>query len=171
MSSPPKLERNPTWEAVREYVKAHTTMSDSGCWEWNGALTEQGYGRCFGRLAHRLSYEAWTGPIGGGLDIDHLCRNRACVNPAHLEPVTRRENLARGIGVILQKQRAAERRFCSRGHELTEGNTYIRPSDGVRQCRECRRAYDIATRMANKDSINARKRDWRRQWKEKGIRK
>lgn len=70
-----------------------------GCWVWTAASNGRGYGRIWvdGRPhpAHRVAYEIHVGPIPAGMEIDHLCRNRGCVNPAHLEPVTRRENLRR----------------------------------------------------------------------------
>jgi len=75
---------------------------EDGCWRWNGAHTGNGYAECsnhkgrYGTIhAHRRVYEHLVGPIPNGLDIDHLCRNRWCVNPAHMEPVTRKENLRR----------------------------------------------------------------------------
>ena len=79
---------------------ARTTRSDQGCWEWSGAKDGDGYasmhyaGRCY--RAHRFAYEQFVGPIPKGLVLDHLCRNRGCVRPDHLEPVTNAENIRRG---------------------------------------------------------------------------
>jgi hypothetical protein len=75
-------------------------LTDDGCWHFAAAHTDRGYGRIWrnGRFEypHRVTYEAFRGPIPEGLDLDHLCRNHACCNPFHLEAVTRRENLMRG---------------------------------------------------------------------------
>lgn len=165
-----RLEPNPTWNEIRKSLEKRIKKKD-GCWNWHGPLTPQGYGRLWGRPAHRLSYEAWIGPIGYGLDVDHLCRNRKCVNPEHLEPVTRKVNLSRGVGIKQQKEKALSKTHCSKGHEFTEKNIYIRPSDGARQCRKCRSKASRQYGLSNKDAINARKRRWRKQWKMKGIRK
>lgn len=70
---------------------------EGDCWAWQGSIAPNGYGKLGGSWAHRLSYETFVGPIPEGLDLDHLCRNRGCVNPDHLEPVTRKENLRRGL--------------------------------------------------------------------------
>lgn len=86
------------------YIKERVTITEAGCWEWNLLVMPNGYGRLTvstaghkkGYYSHRVSYEAFVGPIPTGLDIDHLCRNRRCCNPDHLEPVTRAENLRRG---------------------------------------------------------------------------
>lgn len=104
------------------------------CWAWKGAQNNKGYGRVrFNSVAvyaHRLAYELLIGPIPDGLELDHLCRNRACVNPAHLEPVTHQENVARALF----------KTHCPKGHEYTDTNT-IR--DGrSRKCRICKRARD-----------------------------
>lgn len=107
------------------------------CWEWQGGKNWGGYGRFHtgGRQwqAHRWAYEHFVGPIPEGLQLDHLCRVRHCVNPAHLEPVTLTENLRRGEGSFKWKREATE---CPRGHPFDEANTYIRP-DGRRRCRAC----------------------------------
>lgn len=109
------------------------------CWEWNACKDVAGYGRVYsegnGRLAHRVTYTLLVGPIPEGLVIDHLCRNPACVNPEHLEPVTDAVNLDRGMGRVIR--RAAT--HCKHGHERTPENVYEHP-DGSRCCRICRQA-------------------------------
>jgi hypothetical protein len=102
------------------------------CWPWTGAQIERGYGRfgLNGRSvpAYRFAYEDTVGPVPEGLELDHLCRNPTCCNPAHLEPVTHAENMRR-----------SKRKECARGHEWTPETTRIRPSDGSRQCILCGR--------------------------------
>lgn len=109
------------------------------CWLWHGRL-HKGYGHIVvvgvAQPAHRFAYELLVGPIPAGLQLDHLCRVRHCVNPTHLEPVTCKENLNRGI------HRNAIKTHCSKGHEFTPENTgYYPHKDGRRrrQCRECNR--------------------------------
>lgn len=124
---------------IIERVRKYTRPAENGCWEWIGS-TNGGYGKITINKrtykAHRVTYELFVGPIPAGLDIDHLCRNHGCVNPAHLEPVTRRENLLRGVGTTA---RNAAKTHCPRGHAYTPENTHRR-ADGSRRCRICGRA-------------------------------
>jgi hypothetical protein len=102
---------------------------EGGCWRWTGFIDRKGYGRIGPRLAHRATYELLVGPIPDDLPLDHLCSNPACVNPAHLEPVTTAEN----------NQRAMRRRtHCGNGHPRTPENTYMHRD--TRYCRRCRAA-------------------------------
>ncbi|GGP35296.1 HNH endonuclease signature motif containing protein [Streptomyces melanogenes] len=119
---------------------ARVTDTPAGCWQWTGYLMPNGYARFTidgeRQYAHRASYEALVAPIPAGLVIDHLCRNRGCVNPAHLEPVTQRVNVLRGESHVAARARQTE---CIHGHPFDEANTY-RAGNGTRKCRTCRTA-------------------------------
>lgn len=108
----------------------------SGCWLWTKAR-RSGYATCrYDKrmwYVHRLTYVLAVGPVPDGLELDHLCRVRHCVNPAHLEPVTRRENLRRGDTFAA---RNAAKTHCPAGHPYDKKNTYIQPNGG-RRCRRC----------------------------------
>jgi hypothetical protein len=105
------------------------------CWRWIGGKNGRGYGVFWesGKLvlAHRWAYEHKVGPIPEGLTLDHLCRNRDCVRPEHLEPVTFAENVARG--------ERATKTHCHRGHPFDKINTYYRKDGNGRECRACHR--------------------------------
>lgn len=104
------------------------------CWVWTASLNSKGYGQINvdGRpkLAHRVAFELERGAIPEGMQLDHLCRNRKCVNPAHLEPVTNKTNTLRGVGPTAVNAAKTE---CKRGHSLTDA--YV--SQGMRYCRTC----------------------------------
>ncbi len=122
------------WDKVR--------VLDDGCWEWT-ASRNRGYGRFSPSgqqrdvYAHRYAYEILIGAIPGGLQSDHLCRNRACVNTAHLEVVTNRQNTLRGEGITAQQARQTH---CNKGHPFDLMNTRI--YRGRRYCRPCRNAWN-----------------------------
>lgn len=134
--------RRPALDRFAEKI----ALTDSGCIEWIGALNSVGYGQFWlGRTtldetgktyAHRWSYEYHVGPIPDGLHIDHVCRNRACVNPEHLEPVSRRENILRGVSPAAL---AARTDACPQGHPYAGDNLYVPPGTNHRCCRACRR--------------------------------
>lgn len=117
------------------------------CWEWQGPRSPEGYGRFSTSgtivLAHRWAYEHLRSEIPEALVIDHLCRNRACVNPWHMEPVTNLVNVARGMAY---SARNARKTHCIHGHPFSGENLIIRKS-GHRACRACRQ-NDRAKRAA-----------------------
>ena len=115
---------------------AKTRMTNS-CWNWLGAINPKGYGEYYNDKkvvkAHRYSYELFEGKIPNGLQIDHLCRNRKCVNPNHLQIVTNKENVLRGNGISAKN---SKKTHCPKGHELTPENTYCYRN--TRSCKKCR---------------------------------
>lgn len=130
---------------------ALVVLEENGCCRWTGYVDREGYGRVVFQgkdyLAHRFFYQHFVEPVPSGLVLDHLCRNRACVNCSHLEAVTDRVNILRG------NTRAAmqlTRTHCPRGHPYSGEN--LRISQGKRQCRECGRIGD-----------------YRRYWRERGF--
>lgn len=109
------------------------------CWEWTGNHVNNGYGITTyqGRtyLAHRLVWEALVGPIPDSLEVDHLCLNRGCCNPDHLELVTHAENMRRSQASVAAQNR--RKTHCARGHPFSGDNLYINPGTGQRHCRIC----------------------------------
>ena len=143
------LTGSPDRDIALDKFLARTAVAE-GCWEWLGTKTPRGYGRfnfkrgLSAQFAHRLSYVLFRGPFPKELDIDHTCRNTSCVNPWHLEVVTKAENnvrsaKARGVGQFSLS--------CPNGHTYTDNTTYVDPR-GVRQCRVCRR--EAAQKCRNK---------------------
>lgn len=118
------------------------------CWVWNKSINPGGYGilwckeRQVMRLAHRVAYELFAGVIPDGLEIDHICRNRRCVNPDHMEPVTRRVNVLRGNSPIQLRERARAKTHCVHGHLYTPETVCMERRNGgtySRRCKECRK--------------------------------
>jgi hypothetical protein len=129
-----------TEEAVAKFW-SKTASASTGCFVWTGAKNAGGYGIVpvarRSRLAHRVAYELAIGPIPEGLQLDHLCRVRHCVNPAHLEPVTGAENTRRGLASKINAERERSKTRCPAGHRFDTDNTYP-DARGWRGCRECR---------------------------------
>lgn len=129
----------------------------SGCWLWGGSLSTAGYGRINtgegNASAHRILYSAFRGEIPRGLELDHLCRVRNCVNPFHLEPVTRSENMRRSP---LVGRWGKAKTHCPKGHEYAGDNLYV-DKTGRRHCRECGRnacnTRNAIARQTTKEAI------------------
>jgi hypothetical protein len=120
-----------------------TSAGPSGCWPWQLSTASHGYGRVLlnGRTwaVHVLAYESRVGPVPTGLELDHLCGNKACCNPAHLEPVTHRVNILRADTPATVN---AAKTHCPQGHEYTPENTW-RVKDGFRRCKICQHQYHL----------------------------
>lgn len=140
-----------TWDRFWSNVDA-----SGDCWEWTGGRYDNGYG-CFSNLrpdtkrrtylSHRESWRMLVGPLTPGLTIDHLCRNRLCVNPMHLEEVTRGANVLRGFGKTAV---AAKRTHCKWGHDFKESEDWP-DSRGRRRCYLCYQDRLAALRQATRD--------------------
>jgi 5-methylcytosine-specific restriction endonuclease McrA len=138
----------------RFWSKVEVTPS---CWVWTGSCNQGGYGM-LAKLkpdggqtsvgAHRVAYQLLVGPIPDGLEIDHLCRVRNCVNPAHLEVVTRLENARRGA--------PANQTHCKRGHELTPEN--LNRDTGRRRCKICLQMYQTRSMRLRRKAIQTGER-------------
>lgn len=124
-----------------------SVVTETGCFEWQGALTSKGYGKIAcgsradgsvkNRRVHRVAYEALVGPIPDGLTIDHTCENKACWSPAHLQPVTNAENIWLA-GVRMNA--------CRRGHARTPENSFAEQGTNKIRCRVCRREREARAR-------------------------
>ena len=123
---------------------------ENGCWEWqSGSKLPSGYGTFWWNGSkkgiHRVSHSVFNGPIPEGLDVDHICLNRGCANPAHLRAVTHRENMLYGNSL---PARQARQTHCKRGHEFTPDNT--KRQGNKRTCRTCLNAYKREWKRAHK---------------------
>lgn len=124
------------------------SISDSGCWEWTACLVGR-YGYFWNKklgYSHRFIYEYYHGDISSVLELDHLCRNRKCVNPLHLEQVTHKTNMGRGM--------RAQSTHCKRGHEFTPENTYPKPTG--RECRTCKRIKSAGYHKHNRERLKVK---------------
>lgn len=149
------------WEKVEPASGASDRQEDwdaPGCWEWRASCNDYGYGQYSLRRrmvkAHRVAYELHKGPIPDSLDLDHKCRNRRCVRPDHLEPVTTVVNTLRGEAPSAQNKRKTH---CKNGHAFTPENTYVTPR-GTRNCRTCHRERsraDYTQRIVGKPHAGA----------------
>lgn len=142
-----------------DQFRSHIRVTESGCWEWTGSTSQGGYGRVRYRgsmqQAHRVCYELLIGSIPEELTVDHLCRNTTCVNPAHLEVVSMRENLLRsnGVGGV-----NARKTHCPKGHPYSPENTY-RVKGGHRRCRTCvRERWMVSERRRRHLQASAQRR-------------
>ena len=141
----------------------------NNCWEWTGYINPKtGYGEGSpshsGKwFAHRLSYILFVGDIPKGMTIDHICRNRKCVNPNHLRVLSYKENVLCGIGITANN---AHKEYCPSGHPYLGDNLYVKP-DGARVCRICKRLSDKKRRYQRSIKSDASMR--RREYALKGL--
>lgn len=166
---PLKVKRTGTLESFWKRVD-----KTGECWNWTGYVIKSGYGQIATRkrptasgtrLAHRVAYELEVGPIAEGMHLDHLCRNKICVNPEHLEPVYPEENVRRGLHGIL-------RTHCLYGHELTDENTIYDEKTNCRRCKKCirqsLRKSALRNRVGNESYNRSRRKPCRDCGGEKG---
>jgi hypothetical protein len=148
-------------EGILKKFESKYVITAAGCWEWQGKLSKFGYGNFYIRgktfRAHRYSYSAFVEPVPSDLVVDHLCKNKCCVNPSHLESVTQYENIIRGNSVVVQYIGTDK---CINGHVYTPDNTAMRKDTkfNVRKCLTCRRDYSREYQRRHAESRKAKRR-------------
>lgn len=145
----PRFPRQSALERWLSYIE----IAESLCWLWRGSINSTGYGSFVAGnrkyLAHRFSYEHFIGPIGAGLVIDHLCRVRECVNPDHIEAVSQKVNVHRGIGEAAKNRVKSN---CPAGHPYESDN--LKVFRGMRYCRACHRRHNLASWRRQREGLS-----------------
>jgi len=162
----------PQFDTHERFLSKISVNSTTGCWEWNAGKTAGGYGifmvpynqktpgsrsmpkRNFS--AHRVSYEIFNGPLRSELVIDHMCRNRACVNPNHLREVTENENALENNSSPLAIN--SQKTHCIHGHEFTPSNI-ARQKNGGRKCRICKARSEAKVYAKGLGALRKRKKE------------
>lgn len=161
---------------VADAFWSRVAFSQAGCWNWTGCKSLLGYGKLKidGKywMAHRFAYNEVVDTLPRhepkGYELDHLCRNPSCVRPDHLELVTHRENVLRGVATSAIH---AKKTYCPVGHPLYGPNLYVPPSGNVRMCRACRK---VQSKHGNRKRYKAKREDvlaYQRAWYAKNGRK
>lgn len=134
-----------------ERIWSNAQVNSNGCWVWTASRFPSGYGQTkvagLPEYAHRVMYMAYVGAIPKGMHTDHLCRNKACCNPDHLEVVTARENVRRSP--VAPAAINARKTHCIKGHPLAGENLFLN-SKGRRVCRTCQRDRQTKAYAAKK---------------------
>ena len=135
-----------TPKQLRRFEDKYIPEPNTGCWLWLGSLKPDGYSRFNARISgHQASFSHWKGQVPEGKEIDHICRMRCCVNPAHLQAITHRENVAKSGAWEFNTRKT----HCPKGHPYSGNNLYVHGTN--RQCLVCRRARSYAFFLAHKN--------------------